>query len=478
MKASRKSQSRQAKKSQRRRTRKAKKAKSTQRARRSPRRKLKRAVHRLLPTPIFAGFGKHGNTEWSLGVLSFVALFWALSGETTLSERYTMATEVAAHWFPGEFLATSYRGFMNALVTHNTALVNGISAQLRRCMLEWDDDRGKIAGLIPFVVDGSKVAAPWTKANEKVLGKKGRKPRGEKCQRKETDLRPQLTLTMLWHMNWGLPWAWKHGGLSEGERTQFRELLNTLPQAALVVADAGFVGYPLWQTIINGGRHFLVRVGGNVELLRELVPGCDYERDGEKVWLWPEGKRKTGEPPLALRLIQVQQGKQTWFLVTSLLDPSQLTEADATKLYKRRWGVECCFRTLKQTFERGKMRSYTPQCAGAELDWSLLSLWMVSFMTKCELKAVDIDPDYYSPAGARRLIRRELRHQSAGSERLDVSEFQSAVKDSYHRTASKKARHDQRKKRDPAPGSPKITKASPVQQEAAKAFMQPQAEAA
>lgn len=453
-------------KSQRRKTRKAKKSEAAKRSR-SPRGKLKRAIRQLLPGPIFAGLGKHGNTQWSLSVLSFVALFWALSGETTLGERFTMAGEVATHWFPRDFLATSYRGFMNALVRHNTVLVNVISAQLRSWMLAWEDDKGKISGLTPFVVDGSKIAAPWTKANEECLGKKGRKPKGEKCQRKETDLRPQLTLTMLWHMNWGLPWAWKHGGLNEGERTQFRELLKSLPLVALVVADAGFVGYLLWQTIIQGGRHFLIRVGGNVELLKELVPGGDVQLEGERVWLWPKGQREKGKPPLELRLITVARGMQTWYLVTSLLDPSQLTEAQASKLYSRRWGVECCFRTLKQTFERGKVRSYTPECAGAELDWSLLSMWLVSLMTKRELMVAKIDPEHYSPAGARRLIRHELRHQSAGQEQLDVSEFQTAVKDSYKRTASKKARHDQRKKRDPAPGAPKITKATRAQQRAA-----------
>ena len=252
----------------------------------------------FLPDCIFAGLVKHGNTNWSLNVLPFVALFWALSGETTLGERFAMAADVAAHWFPGEFIATSYRGFMNAIVKHNAALVNVISARLRMHMLQLEEDRPKIGGLIPFVVDATKVAAPWTAANEEQLGKKGRKPKGDKCQRHETDLRPQLTLTLLWNMNLGLPWAWKHGGVCDAERTQFRELLDQLPRAALVVADAGFVGYHLWQTIMNGGRHFLVRVGANVELLRSLVPGCDMERDGETVWLWPEGKRKNDEPPL------------------------------------------------------------------------------------------------------------------------------------------------------------------------------------
>jgi hypothetical protein len=454
------------------------KNKRAARAKRSPRGKLKRAVRQLLPDSIFSGLGKHGNTEWSLGVLAFVGLFWAISGESTLGERFTTAADIARYWFPGAFIATSYRGFVNALVTHCSSLKNVISSHLRRRMLELEGGRGKIAGLIPFVVDGSQLAAPWTKTNEQALGKKGRQPQGAKCHKKQTDLRPQLTLTMLWHMNLGLPWAWKHGGLSEGERTQFRDLLDLLPQAALVVADAGFVGYLLWQTILNGGRHFLIRVGGNVELLRELFPGCKIQHNGDTVWLWPDGQRKQGQPPLALRLITVQQGKQTWYLVTSLLDPAQLTAAQASRLYTRRWGVECCFRTLKQTFERSKMRSYTPECAGCELDWSLLSLWLVNLMAKQELIAAKIDPERSSPAGIRRLIRRDLRYQSAGQERLDVSELQTAVKDGYRRTSSKRARHDQRKKHDPAPSAPAIKPASRQQQQAAKAISSPHAAAA
>lgn len=473
-----------ARKSRKRRRRKVRKAKKANRSRRSPRGKLRKAVRRFLPERIFSNLSKHGNTDWSLCVLPFVALFWGLSGESTLGERFVMAADVAAHWFPNEFIATTYRGFIKALVTHNAALVGVISARLRIEMLKLDEQCEKISGLTPFVVDGSKCAAPWTKANEKILGKKGRKPRGKKCRRHETDMRPQLTLTLLWHMGWGLPWAWKHGGPpfgrcpSDGERTQFRDLLGQLPQAALVVADAGFVGYFLWQTIMDGGRHFLIRVGANVELLQELVPDCELDGDGQTVWLWPEGKRQKGHPPLKLRLIKVPKGRQTWYLVTSLLDPEQLTEAQACKLYTRRWGVECCFRTLKQTFELGKVHSYTPDCAACELDWSLLSLWMVGLLAKQELIAAKIDPEQYSAAAARRLMRRELRFQSADREELDISEFQSAVKDSYKRTSSKKARHDQRKKRDPPPKAPTISIASDEQRESAKALKQPQTQAA
>ena len=69
-----------------------------------------------------------------------------------------------------------------------------------------------------------------------------------------------------------------------------------------------------------------------------------------------------------------------------------------------------------------------------------------------------------------------MRHTR--EERLDVSEFQTAAKDRYNRTSSKKARHDQRKKHGPAPRAPKLTKAGRLQQQAAKALMQSQTRAA
>lgn len=413
-----------------------------------------------------------------MSVLACVALVFALSGETALHDRYTMAGEVIGQWFPGEFIATSYRGFMNALSTHRLKLIDVIAATLRTHMLREQRMIETISGLIPFVVDGSKIAAPWTKQNEETLGKKGRKPKSTNCKRQETDLRPQLTLTLLWHLGWGLPWAWKRGGVADAERTQFRELLQQLPRNALLIADAGFVGYLLWKEILEGGRHFLIRIGGNVELLTELCPGVQIRRDGEIVWLWPEGMKNEGRPPLKLRLITVRQGKQTWYLATSLLAPSQLTAAQAQRLYQLRWGVECCFRTLKQTFEQGKVRSYTPECAGCELDWSLLTLWLVSLLTKQELLAARIDPQEYSPATARRLLRRELRYQAVGRERFDMSELRTAIQDPQKASKNKKARHDQRKKRDPAPGAPKLRRATKEQQKAAQEFQKPMKNAA
>ena len=41
------------------------------------------------------------------------------------------------------------------------------------------------------------------------------------------------------------------------------------PENTLFCGDAGFVGYDFWKAILAAGGNFLVRVGGNVNLLSE-----------------------------------------------------------------------------------------------------------------------------------------------------------------------------------------------------------------
>ena len=60
-------------------------------------------------------------------------------------------------------------------------------------------------------------------------------------------------------------------------------------------------------------------------------------------------------PPLVLRLIRVGPV----CLVTDMTDPRRLSARTAAELYRRRWGLEVAFRSLKQTLERRRVRSGT-----------------------------------------------------------------------------------------------------------------------
>ena len=163
---------------------------------------------------------------------------------------------------------------------------------------------------------------------------------------------------MFWHMVMRQPWTWLLGPSNSSERTHVIELLRTetLPKNAMLCGDAGFVGYPLWSAIREREHHFLVRVGANVSLLHEHA---DFQRvevgkDGE-ILCWPKAARVAGQPPLRLRLLKVRLGQLAVWMLTSVLDPKQLTPQQVVRLYKMRWGIEGEFRGLKQTLERGKV---------------------------------------------------------------------------------------------------------------------------
>ena len=101
-------------------------------------------------------------------------------------------------------------------------------------------------------VDGSRVECPRTQANQETLKCAGREKTG-----------PQLQLTALRHLGSGLLWDWRVGPGVESERSHLREMIDTLPVGALLVADAGFTGYDLFRAILDGGRHLLIRIGSN-----------------------------------------------------------------------------------------------------------------------------------------------------------------------------------------------------------------------
>src|SRR5262249_51696765 len=98
-----------------------------------------------------------------------------------------------------------------------------------------------------------------------------------------------------------------------------------------------FTGYDLLRSIIQAGHSFLVRVGSNVHLLKEL--GYVEWQGPDTVYLWPE-EHHQDLPPVVLRLLVLQRDKQEMYLVTNVFSEGALTREQAALLYEMRWGVE------------------------------------------------------------------------------------------------------------------------------------------
>jgi hypothetical protein len=268
-----------------------------------------------------------------------------------------------------------------------------------------------------------------------------------------------MWVTLLWHMGLQMPWGWKTGPSYAAERDHLRQMLGEqkYPKNTLFCADAGFTGYELWKAMIDRGHSFLIRVGANVTLLRRL--GYVRERAGI-VYCWPTAAARQGQSPLVLRHLQLRVGRRVMHLVTNVLDPNALTNAEAIRLYQLRWGIELQFRTVKQTFGRRKLRSRTPARAYVELDWSLFGLWLIQlFAVKEQVRLGEI-PQHCSAALAIQVVRETFRRWwERPAEAFDV-QLQAATKDAYTRRRSKQARYSPNYKEKPSAGEPKIRTAT------------------
>ena len=93
-------------------------------------------------------------------------------------------------------------------------------------------------------------------------------------------------------------------------------MLLEIPENSLITADAGFVGYDFWKAILDTNHDFVIRIGANVKLIKQL----GYARESDHtVYLRPGKAAKKKVPPLVLRLIVIHNPKHPVYLVTSVL---------------------------------------------------------------------------------------------------------------------------------------------------------------
>lgn len=160
----------------------------------------------------------------------------------------------------------------------------------------------RVHGWLVLAADGSKEQLPRTLSNESVFGiaDNGREP--------------QSLISVIMEVQSGLPWDWRVDIGRGSEHRHLNEMIPDLPSESLLVADANYVGYPLWSAFNKAGRSFLVRVGSHVSLLEKLFPEARLVRSGLRVYAWPQAHQKD-QPPLALRLIRVgKPGHWVWLL--------------------------------------------------------------------------------------------------------------------------------------------------------------------
>jgi hypothetical protein len=434
---------------------------------------LKVAVQWLMHGVVWTSIRWRRDCTWSVQLLAVAALFWAWTDEATLGERFTTARKIAMFLFPPQGkVAGSYQAFIKLLVRWTASLVALLQQALRERMRTDLADGWLIHGFVLLGADGSQIALPRTASNQQAYaparrpGRRAKKPKGRAGVKKADT--PQLALTVTWHCGLGLPWDWRIGPSGSSERAHLRDLLDSLPKTALIAADAGFIGYELASAILAGGRELLIRVGSNVRLLKKLGHARE---SGAIVYLWPDKVAQRRQPPLQLRLVVSHNGKHPIYLVTSILSPARLSDRQVIEMYGQRWGIEVFYRSLKQTFQRRKLRSWSAEPARIELEWSLIGLWAMSLYALVHIQRAGHAPKRLSCAKLLQAFRRMLRdYQHPVEPQATLRDHLCrAVVDAYKRK-NKTSRNYPRKKQERPAGKPRIVTATPKQKQAAKAF--------
>jgi len=310
------------------------------------------------------------------------------------------------------------------------------------------------------------VEAPKSVRSGQATRRSRKRSKQSQQSRRKKSKGPQLWVTTMWHAGTGLPWDWRTGSADSSERAHLREMIDALPPYALVTADAGFVGSAYWNALIESGREFVIRVGSNVRLIKKL--GYVRESAGT-VYLWPDREARHRRLPLVLRLVIVHDGRQPWYLVTSVCETARLNDQDIAELYRHRWGIELFYRHFKQTFGRRKLRSHKAEHAQCEANWSLVGLWTMLLYATFQLHRLHIPPRRLSVAGvlrADRVAMRESKNHPEPGESLR-EHLKRAVIDNYQR-ANKKSRAYPRKKYEPPPKPPLLQTATRLQKKLAR----------
>ena len=311
--------------------------------------------------------------RWHVHPLLFVlALMTWCPGEST-EERFAAART---------FYVASYRGrrqpgrtlpgFLQALARLPGAALRRAAAAVRRRLGQEFADRLTVDGFVPIGCDGTRLNGPRTPELERRL----------RANPKPFDV-PTVFVSALVHLPTGLLWSWRLGGPRASERDHLARLLPALPAGALLVADAGYVGYALLRRLAGAGQEFLIRLSGHAPLYRPAGQGRGAPHEG-LAYYWTRAAQQQGQPPVAVRLIRLRgkrltgRGKKVdvW-LMTNVLGAARLPRATAGKFYRWRWRNEGLFRTYKGTLGKVKLMGRTVRQVHREAEGSLLAVQLL-----------------------------------------------------------------------------------------------------
>ena len=179
---------------------------------------LVEAIRRWLPCQFFARWPLRRGLLRAPQRIVWGALLMAWSAEQTLAERFAAALELLAVLFPRWRRQGGYTGWAAAVQAWSAPLRPAVAGRLRRECGAAPESTGGVRGSLRLRRRRLAGGVPADGGQRRGVGRAGRTKTG-----------PRLFVTTLWHMGTGLPWDFRIGPGTAGERRHLEEMLADLP---------------------------------------------------------------------------------------------------------------------------------------------------------------------------------------------------------------------------------------------------------
>ncbi|MEU4235684.1 IS4 family transposase, partial [Nonomuraea sp. NPDC026600] len=234
-----------------------------------------------------------------------------------------------------------------------------------------------------MAIDGTSFDVPDTDGNLAAFGKMGSGP-------KESAF-PKLQVVSLSECGTHAQIAAALGPCRTGERELATELAGHLQADMLVMADAGFFSWQLWEHYAASGAALCWRVGAAVALplVRRLpdgsylalifAPDTTAKRKAALLAAARAGESIDGDRARLVRAVEYTvpdrggPDGELICVITTILDPAELSAAQAAFAYHQRWEHESGLDEIKTHLRGGGgiLRSQSPDLIEQEM-WGIL----------------------------------------------------------------------------------------------------------
>lgn len=287
--------------------------------------------------------------------------------------------------------------------------------------------RGWYAGLRVMALDGLIIDVPDTAENVAEFGRTGNHLADSPY--------PQARIVALLECGSRAVVAAEIGPCHTGEREMAQQLLDSVDQQMLLLADRGFYGYEFFKTTASNAE-LLWRVNRRITLpvyqqlpdgsyLSALAPKSIHSRVARGQLA---GRQHHLEIPV--RVVEytiTNRGNaaddagepETVRLITSILDHELAPAAELAALYHQRWEIELAFDEI-ETHQIGGhrvLRSRSPQLVRQEIWALLLTHYAIRHLMFEAADDIDTEPDRISFLRTLRIVRRQVTDQAAFSPR-------------------------------------------------------------